>query len=989
MVPLPRVAGSRPRRLAASVLGAITLLGLAAARPAAAQVPPGATDAGLTITAVRLQEGGQEVTDPGLLGLVDTRVGQPLDLLQVRDSIAHLFGIGRFQDIHVNATREAAGVALLYDLVPLRRVTRVEFEGTLGLSAGRLRRAVEERFNGPPPAGRAEAAAQVLQDLYRSYGYLRASVSPSVHPDSPTSATMVFAVDAGPRARLGGITVTGHAGLDERSLLQRLDLRVGGEYDQAALERKLQGYVADLRSRGYYEASASHDVTAAPDATTLHLDLNVESGPLVTVSFEGDALPPDRQKDLAPIEREGSVDVDLLEDSDRRIETYLRDQGYWKARATHRLTSVDDRLNVVFTVTRGPLGRVADVELTGNQSAPESTLRPLIRLERGEPFVASTLGADVAAIERYYRGLGFAGVSVQPTTVEQPGSSPSTSLITVRLAIDEGPRTLVRQVEIDGNRAIPDDRLRAILQSRAGQPYSDRHVLEDVDVLTEYYLDRGYQAVSVVPDRTFNADRTEVDLAFTVNEGPQSIIDHVIVVGNTRTRTSTILAELPLRPGDPLGLADLLESRRRLEALGLFRRVSVAPLEHGAGARPDLLVTVEEAPATTIGYGGGLEGGRRLRPSPEGGPAQERFEFAPRGFFEIGRRNLWGKNRSINFFTRLSARASDNADASQTSHGFNEYRVLLSYREPRPFGSAGDFLLNGVIEQAVRTSFDFNRKALFADYTRQLTPIYRLSGRYSFGYTKRFNERLSPEDEALIDRVYPKVRLGSVSTTLLRDTRDDAIDPGKGAWISLDGELAARGLGSEVGFVKSNLQAFFYRRVSERQRVILAFGGRLGLATGFPQAVPATDANGQVILGPNGQPIEVIVKDLPESERFFAGGDTTVRGFALDQLGTPATIDQNGFPRGGNGLVVMNVELRLPVWRALGAVAFVDAGNVFAYTRYIDLARIRGSVGFGIRYRSPIGPLRIDLGFKLDRRVDVTGQLEPLTALHISFGQAF
>jgi len=970
-------------------MAALVLVGMFAGTPAAAQVPPGAADAGLPVVAVRLLEGGQEVTDPGLLGLLDTRVGQPLDLLQVRDSIAHLFGIGRYQDIHVNATREAGGVALLYDLVPLRRITGVEFEGTLGLPSGRLRSAVEERFSGPPPVGRAQAAAQALQDLYRSYGYLRASVSPAVHANGLTEATMVFTVDAGPRARLGGITVTGHSGLDERSLLQRLDLRVGGEYDQAALERRLQRYVADLRSHGYYEASASHDVTPGPDGATLHLDLNVESGPIVTVSFTGDPLPPDRVKDLAPIEREGSVDVDLLEDSDRRIETYLRDQGYWKARATHRLTSVDDRLNVVFTVTRGPLGRVADVELTGNDAVDESALRPLIRLERGQPFVTSTLGADVAAVERYYRGLGFAGVAVQSTTIEQPGSSPGTSLITVRLAINEGPRTLVARVDLEGNRAIPDDRLRAVMQSRVGQPYSDQHVLDDVDALTEYYLNRGYQSVSIAPDRAFNEDRTEVSLTFTIRGGPQSIVDHVIVVGNTRTRTSTILAELPLGPGDPMGLADLLESRRRLEALGLFRRVSVTPLEHGTGARRDLLVTVEEAPATTIGYGGGLEGGRRLRPSPGGGPAKERLEFAPRGFFEIGRRNLWGKNRSINLFMRVSARATDNADASQSNYGFNEYRVLLTYREPRPFNSAGDFLLNGVLEQAVRTSFDFNRKALFADYTRQLTAVYRLSARYAFGYTKRFNERLSPEDEALIDRLYPKVRLGSVSTTLLRDSRDDAIDPARGAWISLDGELAARTIGSEVGFVKSNLQAFFYRRVTQRRRVILAFGGRLGLATGFEQKVSATDASGQPILDANGQPIEVVVKDVPASERFFAGGDTTVRGFALDQLGTPETIDQNGFPRGGNGMVVMNVELRVPVWRALGAVTFIDAGNVFAYASDIDLGRIRGAVGFGLRYRSPIGPLRIDLGFKLDRRVLVTGKLESLTALHISFGQAF
>ncbi len=140
----------------------------------------------------------------------------------------------------------------------------------------------------------------------------------------------------------------------------------------------------------------------------------------------------------------------------------------------------------------------------------------------------------------------------------------------------------------------------------------------------------------------------------------------------------------------------------------------------------------------------------------------------------------------------------------------------------------------------------------------------------------------------------------------------------------------------------------------------------------------------------------MIIRDLPPSERFYAGGDTTVRGFALDTLGvrhTPPqpsdTIDVNGFPTGGNALVILNAELRVPVWGGLGAVAFVDTGNVFARVVDIDLGLVRTAVGFGIRYKSPIGPLRIDLGFKVHPETFAFGQREGLTALHISLGQAF
>jgi outer membrane protein insertion porin family len=169
--------------------------------------------------------------------------------------------------------------------------------------------------------------------------------------------------------------------------------------------------------------------------------------------------------------------------------------------------------------------------------------------------------------------------------------------------------------------------------------------------------------------------------------------------------------------------------------------------------------------------------------------------------------------------------------------------------------------------------------------------------------------------------------------------------------------------------------------VPGRRGVVFAAGARLGLAAGFARTVTR--------IGHDGNPIVEVVDDLPASERFFAGGDTTVRGFSLDQLGTPATLDENGFPLGGNAVVILNAELRLPVWRDLGAVTFVDAGNVFARVPDLAFGDLRATAGFGLRYRSPIGPLRVDLGFKLDPRALPGGQQEKRTALHISLGQAF
>ena len=185
------------------------------------------------------------------------------------------------------------------------------------------------------------------------------------------------------------------------------------------------------------------------------------------------------------------------------------------------------------------------------------------------------------------------------------------------------------------------------------------------------------------------------------------------------------------------------------------------------------------------------------------------------------------------------------------------------------------------------------------------------------------------------------------------------------------------------------MQGFLYRRLPGKRAVVLATGARVGVARGFPYETVQLDADGNPVVDEDGQPVVTTVRDLPASERFFAGGDTTVRGFALDQLGTPETLDSNGFPKGGNAVVVLNAELRVPVWGDLGAATFVDVGNVFARASDLDLTELRPTAGFGLRYRSPIGPLRMDIGFKLDKQALPNGDPERPLAWYISFGQAF
>jgi len=278
--------------------------------------------------------------------------------------------------------------------------------------------------------------------------------------------------------------------------------------------------------------------------------------------------------------------------------------------------------------------------------------------------------------------------------------------------------------------------------------------------------------------------------------------------------------------------------------------------------------------------------------------------------------------------------------------------------------------VQGILEQARRTSFNFRRREIRAQANLPAARIYTLSGFYSLQRTELFDiQDLAEKPE--IDRVFPSVRLSKFSGSLSRDSRDDALDPSIGTLGILTGDLAARAIGSQVGFIKSYFQGFIYRRLPMPRRVVLALGARVGLAHGFETIEQGED-----------------LSDLPASERFYAGGDTSVRGFTLDRLVNERTITPSGFPTGGNGVIVLNSELRVNLFGRLQGAGFIDAGNVFPRASDLSFTDLRPAAGFGVLYRSPAGPVRVDLGFNLDPKTFPSGKERRYT-VHVLLGQAF
>jgi outer membrane protein insertion porin family len=933
---------------------------------------------GQPVRRVSLESDGHPLTDARLVELVETAVGAPLAIRDVRDSLVHLFSLGEFEDVRVHADILAGGVALTYELIPLRPIGDIDFVAVpSGASEGKLRQMLVERFGANPRPTRAPEIADAVARAIADAGYVRVRVTPRTEPQPSSRHTkLVLTVDPGPRATVGTVAIQGDTGMSQAELLSELAIRTGLPFDRDRLNRRIERYVDERKRKGYLQNRLSIRETAVDDHT-VNLTISAQQGPLVKVVFNGDPIPADRRDDLVPIEAEGSADEDLLEDATRRIEEYFQNQGYRDAAAPHTREDNGRELVVTFNVRKGPQYRVEALDIQGNASIPADDIIGHLRVRAGQPFFAAALDGDLSQIEDLYRRRGFTAARADASTSMRPPAPDQHVPVAIRIDITENTKTVVNSVSFDGNVSVPDRDLRSAIRFGPGEAFSVAQMALDRDAIELQYANRGFQHVSVETRPGITPDAREANVVFVIREGIQVFVDHVLVVGNARTKTETIERELRFRSGDPLGLDAISESQRRLAGMGLFRRVRITQLGRDEDTHRDVLVTVEEAPLTTVAYGGGLE--VKPRTVLEGDVATETLDVAPRASFEIGRRNLFGTNRSVNLFTSAALHppktttqtTATGLTTETTFSAFPEYRVLGQLRQPRIGGTAMDLRLTGDFEQQLRSSFNFSRRSFAAELGIRLPRRFSVIGGYQIQRTRVFDELIDPSEQLSVDRLFPKVRISSFYASMVHDTRDDPVDPSRGEYFSGNGQLAGQAIGSEVGFVKSFFTAQAFRPLPRARAIVAALSARFGAANVF-SGVGGTE-------------------DLPASERFFAGGDTTARGFALDRLGvqhvppTPSdTLDPSGLPLGGNALVLFNGELRVPFRSNLKVVGFADVGNVFKTLSDVSVGELRPSLGFGFRYRSPVGPLRFDLGFKVPHRYD-----ESRSEWFITFGEAF
>ena len=414
---------------------------------------------GKTITDVRVEIAGVAVAEIGVLELVETRVGEPLAMQSVRGTIEHLVGVGRFEDVRVFASGTDQGVSLRWQLVPVRKISKITVTGNHVLPDQDLRRVITDRFGATPSTNRISEMTLRLTEYYRARGYEHASVLPRVEEDDPApeESELVLTIDAGPRLVVGAVTITGKPLDAEAEVIRLLGLQPGRAFDQVALDERIASYEESLRERGHYQGRLRESHVPNAGGTSVNITIAAEPGPRVSVVFAGDPLPEGNRDAFVPIRAERSVDQDLLEDASLRIENALREQGYRNARASYAREEKGGELVLTFTIARGPLHRIESVQTGGNAKLTATDLAPLLQIKAGDPFVEARAGLIAAAIGELYRVRGFAQAAVKPNIQVLPEAqnvNVTFRPVAIRFEIVEGPQTIVSGVTFEGNTSI-------------------------------------------------------------------------------------------------------------------------------------------------------------------------------------------------------------------------------------------------------------------------------------------------------------------------------------------------------------------------------------------------------------------------------------------------------------------------------------------------------------------------------------------------------
>ncbi|HUE86143.1 MAG TPA: translocation/assembly module TamB domain-containing protein [Vicinamibacterales bacterium] len=742
-----------------------------------------------------------------------------------------------------------------------------------------------------------------------------------------------------PRQRpvISDIAITSDGTIPETELRRLLDMEEGDDYDFFAAREAVEDIQELLEERGNLQSRVR--LHRDGDDRSVTLNLEVTAGPRVQLIFEGVTPPGDVIDEVRTQWRRGIFDTQRLDDATEELEGWLMRDRYLQPTVQGTIEEISpEERRVRFGIQPGTRYARVILAFEGAQGIAADELDEIVEQQDLEEQLFTDPVQVTELLERYYREQGYLNASIDEPRYEFQGTEAR-----VVLEVTEGPRFLVRDITAAGAAVILPDTLIADLPFQSGDPFLPFAAENALQQVRDAYWRRGYNDVRTDYQLVLDRDAGRVDVQFEVVEGRQTVVADITVAGNEQTSDRLIREQLEVEVGAPLDVGALARSRRNLYDTGAFSIADIAREEvesatdngGAVGQKPvRLAVSVREVQPIQLRYGASYDTERGIG-----------------GIFDVSNHNTLGKARVVGVRSRYDAQ-------------LREVRGYISQPSLRywPIQTIGNLYFSEQHYPSTDLSqrFNIDRKGASIQQEREFGDTLM----WNYGFRYEVARTFDPRPGAAVDE---RLTVTPLTSTLTRETRDDVLDATEGSFSSQALSYSPSWLGSDQAFVKYFGQYFRYfplqperreRFTGEilRPRFVYAVGVRAGLARGFG--------------GP-----------LPRSERFFAGGSTTLRGFEQNALGT---IGAEGVPEGGQAMFVINNELRFPLVSIFDGVVFSDVGNVFPRLSDWSFSDLRETAGVGLRVRTPWFLLRGDYGFLLDRRAG-----ERRGRFYFSLGQAF
>ena len=928
-----------------------------------------------------------------LRNMLPVKEGKPLDRDELQQSMRILFETGRFTDLKAECERNADGkVTLSFPNSPKYFVGLVRADGAPGHpTESQIVNASKLQLGEPLTAEKINRAVDNIKRVLEENEYYNAKISYAQHENPKTQQVeIIFEIHSGDPARVGAITIPGGAIYSVGQIEDIAHLHPGDVVSAQKISEALDRVRKHYQKHNRWLAQVGIvDREYVPNLNTVNYKFSIEVGPRVEIRTEGFSISSAALKRNVPVYEEHALDDDLLNEGRRNLLNYMEAHGYSDAKVTLK-QETDEKaqvMRVIYEIDPGERHKLLKVVITGNKYFREADLRPLLGIQTATValphgiYSQTLLRGGVRDIENMYRANGFADVKVE-TNVEDNYQG-AKNRIAVTVHIDEGPQTRVGTFQIVGSTQLADPAFQN-LYTGPGQPFSDSRIAEDRDIILNYYFDNGF------PDATFDAEATpagnnRMNLVFRIHEGERFYVDQVLVSGREYTRPYVVDHELQMKSGDPLSQGDLLRTQQKLYDLGIFSQVDTAVQDpEGVQPRKNVLIALQEAKRYTFNYGAGFE---FQTGQPASGTAPTgRNGVSPLASLDVTRLNFRGRDHTITFESRV---------------GSLQQRGLISYQAPRWFNNPNWRLsLTGFFDHTLDVSTFTSQRLEGSVQAEQIvshkadgTPVSVMNYRFNYRLVKATNVRVSPDQIPLLSL---PVRVGEPGFSYLRNHRDNDLETTRGSYNSVDAGVAASYFGSQADFSRVLIQNSTYHpfgKVNGRQ-FVFARSTRIGLENAFANT----------IITQPGQETPANFSLIPLPERFFMGGGNSHRGFGLNQAGPrdPTT----GFPIGGSALFLNNLEIRFPppslpfVHDNLSFAVFHDMGNVFTDGHHMldsflrwhqnkalctqrlnstfqvgagaalcNYNYISQAIGLGVRYKTPVGPVRFDLGYNLNPTV--------------------